>query len=72
MEEGDWAIYLDSLGLSTEGIGPPAEWDPVDRDTHYNRHNEFWSWVDGMMPDNEWDEPFWMTQGATTKLLSNS
>jgi hypothetical protein len=56
----------------TEYLGPPAEWDPVDRDSHQRRHNQFWKAVQSLLPDDENDEPFWMSEEATAKLKSNT
>jgi hypothetical protein len=58
-------------GLMSEGIGPQEEWSPVTPDVHQRRHAAFWKTVHDIVPDNEDDEPFWMTQGATRKLLDN-
>jgi hypothetical protein len=58
-------------GLLTEGLGPQAEWSPVPPDQAQTRHETFWSTVSGMMPDDEHDEPYWMTQDATQALIDN-
>lgn len=58
-------------GLMSEGIGPEAEWSPVKPVMHQERHTAFWDAVSGMMPDDEDDEPYWMTFNATDDLKSN-
>lgn len=59
-------------GLRSEGIGPDQEWDPVPADEFQRRHNSFWENVaSGIMPDNEDDEPFWMSVDATNRLREN-
>jgi hypothetical protein len=58
-------------GLLTEGLGPQAEWSPVPPDQAQIRHGAFWATVSGMMPDDEHDEPYWMTQDATQALIDN-
>lgn len=58
-------------GLITEGLGPEAEWSPVPPDQSQKRHQAFWSTVSGMMPDDEHDEPYWMSQAATARLFNN-
>lgn len=64
-------VSLWEAGLRSEGIGPTPEWSPVSADTFQTRHNAFWSAVSGIMPDNEHDEPYWMTQDASQALLDN-
>ena len=56
----------------SEGIGPQAEWSPVVPAVHQARHNAFWKIASDMIPDNEADEPFWMTQDATDQLTTNN
>jgi hypothetical protein len=58
-------------GLITEGIGPQAEWDPVIPALAQSRHASYWATVSGMIPDDENDEAYWMTQEATRDLLHN-
>lgn len=58
-------------GLRSEGIGPEVEWSPVQGNEFQIRHNGFWSTVSGMMPDDEDDEPWWMTQQASAQLKAN-
>lgn len=59
-------------GLRSEGIGPESEWDPVPGDEFQRRHTSFWENVaSGIMPDNEDDEPFWMTVDASDRLREN-
>lgn len=64
------SLWCDS-GLRTEGIGPQAEWDPVNGSIFQLRHDAFWRSLSGIIPDDEADEPYWMTQAASTKLLHN-
>jgi hypothetical protein len=72
MSELDRAIFMGRLGLSTEAIGPPEEWTPTDRATHQRRHAQFWNTVGAILPDNEEEEPEWMTQSATDALEANN
>ncbi|MET0416561.1 MAG: hypothetical protein ABW022_11135 [Actinoplanes sp.] len=72
MDELDRAIFLGRLGLSTEAIGPPEEWAPTDRTTHQQRHAQFWQVVSDILPDDEKDEPEWMTEAATAALEANN
>lgn len=72
MDDMDRAVFLDSLGLSTEGLGPIGEWSPADRGTFQVRHAQFWSIVGDMIPEDELDEPFWMSEDATIKLQANT
>lgn len=58
-------------GLITEGLGPQVEWSPVTPDTAQKRHQAYWDTVSGIMPDDEHEEPFWMTQAATEQLANN-
>lgn len=58
-------------GLLTEGIGPQVEWSPVVPLKAQERHRLYWSAVSGMIPDDEDDEPYWMTEAATAQLLNN-
>ena len=71
MDNGDRAVFLDSLGLQTEGLGPTAEWSPVPRGVAQRRHNEFWRVVADMLPEDENDERFWMTNDAARQLEAN-
>jgi hypothetical protein len=58
-------------GLRSEGIGPQVEWSPVTAEVFQKRHNAFWSAISGIIPDDEHDEPYWMTQNASNQLLRN-
>lgn len=71
MDNIDRRIRLRESGWWTEGLGPLIEWDTQHVEEFQRRHNEFWSLVAGMMPDNEQDEPFWMTEAASSKLADN-
>lgn len=65
------ALILDRLGLSSETLGPVQEWAPVPRAVYQRRHDTFWRVVADMLPDNEDDEQFWMSQDATIRLRNN-
>lgn len=69
-EERVLALWT-TRGLITEGLGPEAEWSPVPPGTAQQRHQAYWDTVSGIMPDDEHDEPYWMTQAATEELLNN-
>lgn len=70
-EERVMALWTEE-GLLTEGIGPQAEWHPVPPQSAQVRHRAFWATVGGIMPDDEHDEPYWMTEAASTRLASNT
>lgn len=65
-------LELWALGLMTLGLGPDDEWHPASPAEHQWFHNSFWHMVLGLVPDDEADEPFWMTEDAATRLASNS
>jgi hypothetical protein len=69
----DWLLTLWVVfRLMSEGLGPVREWDPVPDYAFRHRHNEFWTLVSGsIIPDDEDDEPFWMTNDASLKLANN-
>lgn len=58
-------------GLISEGIGPQAEWMPTPPHVHQRHHAAFWETASDMMPDDENEEPYWMTQDASQELLNN-
>lgn len=58
-------------GLMTSGLGPPIEWHPASPAENQWFHNAFWKAVEGLLPEDEHEEPFWMTEEAATKLASN-
>lgn len=64
-------LELWALGLMTLGLGPPPEWKPSPPAEHQRFHNEFWQAVSDLMPDDEDDEPYWMTQHAAIELEAN-
>lgn len=66
------ALLLDRLGLSTESLGPPEEWSPAPRPVYQKRHDTFWRVVCDLMPDDEDDEPHWMTEDASAELKANN
>jgi len=70
--DDEWLMTLWVVArLMSEGLGPVTEWEPVPDYTFRNRHNAFWSLVTDIVPDEEDDEPFWMTQDASIKLANN-
>ena len=71
MDNLDRATLLGRLGLSTEAIGPLEEWSPTDPGTYQKRHNAYWRAVSDIMPDDENDEPYWMTEEASAQLRQN-
>lgn len=71
MDDGDRAVFLDSLGLHTEALGPIGEWQPVPRRVAQRRHDEYWKVVAGMLPEDENEELYWMTNDAARQLESN-
>jgi hypothetical protein len=60
-----------SRGLRTLGLGPELEWDPVPASTFQKRHDTFWRTVQVVVPDEESDEPYWMTTDAAIQLRDN-
>ena len=64
-------LELWGRGLMTLALGPDVEWHPASPKEHQWFHDQFWHVVEVMVPDNEDDEPFWMTQAATARLLKN-
>lgn len=70
--EGDRAGLLARLGLRTEALGPPEEWSPSDPATYQRRHDQFWRAILDIVPDDDADEPFWMTSDASTELMLNA
>lgn len=70
-DEDRAALMLDRLGLSTEAIGPLEEWAPAPRGVHQVRHDTFWRVVTDVLPDDENDEAYWMTQQAAHQLRDN-
>ena len=64
-------LELWSWGLLTLGIGPDLEWHPALHGDHQRVHNAFWHMVLGLVPDEEADEPYWMTEAATAELRNN-
>ena len=62
---------LRRLGLSTEAIGPVAEWSPSPTAIYQSRHASFWSIVEGILPDDQDDESYWMTEEASFQLRQN-
>ena len=64
-------LELWALGLMTEGLGPKAEWHPVSAKERQWFHDAFWHTVLGLVPEDEDDEPFWMSENAATELASN-
>lgn len=64
-------LQLWAQGLMTLGLGPDQEWHPACPGEHQWFHAQFWSLVERLLPEDEDDEPFWMTQAAAIKLLKN-
>lgn len=56
------------LGLTP---GPPLEQRNDDRDTAHRTHSIFWGMIGEMLPDDDDEEPFWMSEDATFKLRNN-
>lgn len=69
MDDLDKLIVLSEVGLRSEGIGPMLEWSPVPADLFQRRHDRFWALVSDLLPDDEEDEPFWMSEDAATQLM---
>lgn len=67
----EWLVFLWEAGLRSEGIGPIKEWHPVGPIAHRLRHDAFWRSISGIIPDDECDEPYWMTPEASQDLLNN-
>jgi len=65
-------LELWARGLMTLGLGPDQEWHPAIPNEHQWFHAQFWSMVEQLLPDAEVDEPYWMTQDATIRLLNNN
>jgi hypothetical protein len=65
------ALILEELGLHTNAIGPIKEWSPSPAGVAQRRHDDFWSLVAHMLPEDEEDERFWMTNDAARQLESN-
>lgn len=64
-------MKLWALGLMTLGLGPDVEWHPVSPAEYQWMHDQFWSIVEELLPEDEDEEPFWMTQDAAAKLFNN-
>ena len=74
MDDQDRAIILDGFGLSTNGIGPHAEWSPAPRAVFQLRHNAFWGLVSGIItsePEDYDDLPDYLTEIASEQLEAN-
>lgn len=65
-EDSLWA-----RGLMTTGLGPEVEWHPASPAEHQWVHAEFWALVEDMLPEDEDEEPYWMTEDAATRLATN-
>jgi hypothetical protein len=66
------ARLLNRVGLRSEVLGPIEEWSPVDAATYQTRHDKFWQTVTQLLPDDEDDEAFWMTEAAADQLEHNN
>lgn len=77
MDGFDKLIALSDRGLLSEGLGPEAEWDPVDPERYQHRHNRWWRFVAAVteleytMEANDDDLPHWMSEEATIELKAN-
>lgn len=63
---------IDAEGGSELTPGPPIEHCNDDLDTVQWFHNAFWKLVGELLPDDDNDEPFWMTEDAATLLACNT
>lgn len=64
-------LELWALGLMTEGLGPDMEWHPASPSEYQWVHSQFWSITEQLLPEDENDEPFWMSHDAAIRLLNN-
>lgn len=74
MDENDRALALYRVGLRSECLGHPLDWDPKPPAEFQKRHSEFWSVVSGTISDEpgDYDDlPEWMTEVATDLLEDN-
>lgn len=73
----DKLIAFSEDGLFSGGLGPEAEWDPVDPITFQRRHDEFWRFTGDILQTeytdegNDEDLPEWMSEEATITLRNN-
>lgn len=74
MENLDRAVLLHRLGLHTEALGPPEEWQPIPAGPHQRRHSDFWFMVAALIksePGDYDDLPEWMTETGSEQLEAN-
>lgn len=75
MDNSDRLLALwNTGGLRSEGIGPDAEWDPVDSAEFQVRHTAFWNSVTRIIqsePGGYEQLPTWMTETAAEELHDN-
>jgi hypothetical protein len=64
-------LELWGRGLMTLALGPDVEWHPAIPAEHQWFHAQFWAMVLELVPDNEDDEPYWMTEDAASRLAAN-
>lgn len=74
MKEIDREAMLERLGLRSEALGPPDEWQPVTPDRHQDRHRKYWGVVTDLIEDEpgEYEDlPEWMKEEGSEALIAN-
>lgn len=64
-------LELWARGLITSGLGPDLDWHPASPEEHQWFYDQFWAVVEELLPEDEDEEPFWMTQAAAVQLFNN-
>lgn len=71
MTDDERLAVLWAVGLRSEGLGPIQEWAPVHSAIYQKRHDKFWRTVSALLPDDEDEEAYWMTEDAALELKHN-
>jgi hypothetical protein len=75
MDELDRSLVLYRMGLRSECLGPPVEWDPKSPAEFQRRHTTFWEEVAELIEDEpgEYEDlPNWMTEEGSEALEANN
>jgi hypothetical protein len=64
-------LELWGRGLMTLALGPDTEWHPTSPAEYQWFHAQFWAMVTELVPEDEKDEPYWMTEAAAARLENN-
>lgn len=75
MDELERSLILHRVGLRSECLGYPPEWDPQSPAEFQRRHHSFWSVVARIIRDEPGtydDLPEWMTETGSEALEANT